>query len=546
MNEILNDKLEDIKNIILETILEDKTDIKKWNQDKEICFDEKRFATLFFGDWSRDSKTLLKLDKFLNTTNKPSIIFEEIKKELQRKNSSIYKANFNPNLFFLFFDKFYSLELCTKYKLDFDSLIDENTEHIIGLQILNKEKLENNNILRKEIIRIIEVHSKILFNENIKEYLGMDFYKKTFIKNCVIQKEVQTCYNSKFIDLCYCLDKVILHPNNIDINELHKNEKNNILIEINEEHHSELADNLRNNNLISSSGAKISSYDLTNMIDNNGILFNKQIITNLSKILIKNREIKNDIMKLYLTDVEDLHFNYVNFVVDFKYCNKKFNLAEVFSIINLNNCNEEIDLNKIIKVLHKREFFDTEDYFENYKDFQQIKKDGVEYIMKNISNINLTRLGIESLFYSIDKKYWKEKDEFAKFKIEVESKYLNSVENLLQDDTLDILLEENNIKNSVFHILKDFSPKKFRNNAKKLYKYKNLLHSQIPFVIKCKDKFIDIRIIKLFVDDELFEELEERNTFCKGYLVGYRPLFKSEFDEIMNYKDFEEEYSLIK
>lgn len=548
MNEILEDKLQDIKNIILETILENKDDIKRWKQDKEICFDEKRFATLFFGDWSRNNKTSLKLDKFINTKNKPSIIFEEIKKELQRKNSSIYKSNFNPNLFFLFFNEFYGLELSTKYKLEFDSLIDEKTDRTIGLQILNKEKLESNNILRKEIIRVIEIHSKILLNVNIEHYLGIEFYKRVFIKNCVIQKEVQTYYNSKYIDLCYCIDKVILHPNNIDVNELNKNEKNNILIEINEEHHFEIADNLRNNNLISSSGAKISSYDLTNILDNHGTLFNKHIITNLSKILIKNKEMKNNIMKLYLTNVEDLQEQFVDFIIEFKYNDKKFTFDTIFTEILRNNDGNYLDIEKIFTKLYKRGVFDNDGYFDKLDDYKKIinKDNGLKYLINNYSNIFLSRLGIENLFYSIDRKDWKNKDEFLIFKIDVESKYLDSVEKLLQDDTLDILMEENNIKNSVFHILKDFNPTKFKKNSKKIYKYKNLLHTQIPFVIKCKDKFTDIRIIKLLIDDELFEELEEKNTFCKGYLVNYRPLFKSEFDEIMNFKEFEEEYDLTK
>ena len=546
MDEILEHKLSVIKNKILETILENKEDIKKWIQDKEICFDSNRFSTLFFGDWSRDSKTLLKLDKFINTKNKPSVIFEEIKKELQRKNSHIYKSNFNPNLFFIFYDKFYGLELGQKYNLQFNFIKDTDTEHNIGIQILNRERIETNNILRKEIIKVIEIHSKILFNDRLEDYIGSDNFRKMFIKNCIIQKEVQTYYNSKYIDLCYCLDKVILHPNNIDINELHRIEKNNILIEINEEHHSSIVDIIRNNNLISSAGAKINSFDITNIMDYNGIEFNKEIITNICKVLIKNKDIKNNIMKLYLSDIEKLQASYVDFIISYKYSKINFMIGNIFDLINSNNDGEDVDIKKIIKLLFKRGFFDSEEYFESNKEYANIQKNGLEYILQNINNIKLSRLGIESLFYSIDKKYWKEKDSFTNFKIEIENKYLDCMENLLKDDRFDILIEENNLKNSIFHILKDFDDKKFRNNCKKIYKYKNQTHPIIPFIIKCKDKYTDIRIIKLLVNNKTYEDLDENNNFSRGYLVGYRPLFKSEFDEIMNYVGFNEEYILTK
>jgi hypothetical protein len=546
MDEILEHKLSALRKKILETILDNKDDVKKWLLDKPISFDSERFSTLFFGDWSRDSKTLLRLDKFLNTKEKPSIIFEEIKKELQRKNSAIYKSNFNPNLFFIFYDKFYELDLGYKYKLVFDFLRDLENDHISGIQILNREKLETNNILRKEIIRVIEIHSKILFNDRLEDYLGTNNFKKMFIKNCVIQKEIQTYYNSKFIDLCYCLDKVVLYPNNLNVNELHNIEKNNILIEINEEHHSSLSDILRNNNLISSSGAKINSFDLTNILDYNGFKFNKEIITNICKVLIKNNDLKNNIMKLYLTDIEKLDTCYVDFIINYKYSiNNKFTIYSIFNLINSNNDGEELNINKIIKILFKRGFFDSSDYFDTQKEYDLIKKNGINYILENINLIKLSRLGIESLFFSIDKKYWKEKDNFTIFKIEIENKYLDSVEKLLQDDIIDILIEENNLKNSIFHILKDFNANKFRKNIKKINKYKNLTHPEIPFIIKSYEKFTDIRIIKLLIDEEKFKELEENNTFTKGYLIGYRPLFKSEFDDIMNYEDFGKEYNLI-
>ena len=538
MEEILKDKLEDIQSMILETLFEnDKDKISKWKKDNKIEFDN-TFQILFNGDWNRNSYTKLNLTNILNTKNKPSYIFEEIKKELQRpKLEGNYKCNFNPNLFFLFFDKFYNLELVQKkskiYKLEYDFLKDDN-DKIIGIQILNREKLEDYGILRKEIIRTIEIHSKILFNENLKEYLGLELFKKIFIKNCVIQKEVQTYYNSRYIDLCYAIDKVILFPNNININELHQIEKKNLYIEVYEESHSKDADNVRSNMLISSSGAKISSFDVTNLFDQDGIKVNDGIITNLCKILIKDDEYKNNVMKLYLVEIEKLDQQFVNFIIDYKYKNKKFTIKSIFNIMNQNN-EEELSEKKIIKILFKRGFFDNEYYYEEYAEFSKINKNGIDFLLDNYDKILLTRLGIENLFYSVDRKYWKNKDEFTQFKITLEEKYLNSVENLLTDNTIDILVEENNMKNSVFYILKNFDKEKYYKNIKMFSKYRNIFNIDIPFIIKSQNHSIDSRIIKLLISDNLYLEYEKTNKFKKECLAGWRFLYESEIKEIMNY-----------
>jgi hypothetical protein len=542
MDELLQDKLNDIRNLILETIFDNDTKkINIWKKNGEIDFDKETFSVLFFGDWNRSRYTKLNLDKFINTKNKPSEIFKEIANELQRnKIEGSYKCNFNPNLFFLFYDKFYSLELIHKknkmYKLSYDLLRDDN-DKILGIQILNREKLEDMWILRKEIIRIIEIHSKILFNENLKEYIGLDLFKKIFIKNCVIQKEIQTYYNSRFIDLCYCIDKVFLKPNHeISINELYQIEKKNIYVEINEEHHNSDADKVRNNSLISSAGAVIIPFDVSDIFDQDGIKINNRIITNLCKILIREDKYKNDIMKLYLTEIEKLDEQFVNFIVNYKYKNNKFTIDSIFNIINQND--EDINKEKIIRILFKRGFFNSSEYFVDHNEYHKIKSDGIEYLEVNYKSITMTRLGTENLFYSIDKKFWKNKDNFVQFKIDIEEKYLNSIEKLLSDETLDILIEENNLKNSVFYVLKNFDKEKFYENIKRFSKYKNEFNSEIPFIVKSNKHVIDSRIIKLLISDKLYEEYEETNKFKKECLIGWRFLFESEIKEIMNLPNF--------
>jgi hypothetical protein len=326
---------------------------------------------------------------------------------------------------------------------------------------------------------------------------------------------------------------VVLFPSIMNVNELHQIEKQNLYIEINEESHCKEADKIRTNTIISSSGAQIIMFDITDLFDQDGMQLNANIITNLCKILIKDTKHKNNVMKLYLVEIEKLEAQFVNFIIDYKYNNKKFPISSIFSIMENNN-DEQINCEKIIKILFKRQFFHNSDYYENPTDYNMILNNDTDYIVENYNKIILTRLGIESLFYSVDKKYWKNKDEFTKFKIELEDKYLVSVENLLVDDMMDILIEENNMKNSVFYILKTFDIDKY-NNIKLFSKYKSLYHDEIPYVIKSPKHSIDVRILKLLISDDMYKKYEKTNKFKKDCFAGWRILYESEIKEIYNY-----------
>ena len=62
MNFLLETKLTDIQDIILEFLFENKDDITKWNNDKKILIN-KKFNSLLQGDWSRYKS------KFINLNN---------------------------------------------------------------------------------------------------------------------------------------------------------------------------------------------------------------------------------------------------------------------------------------------------------------------------------------------------------------------------------------------------------------------------------------------------------------------------------------------
>lgn len=565
MDEKLKDKLTNIKDNILEKIFDNNVKlIKKWNNDEIIDFKRETFEVLFHGDWSRNSKCKLNLDKLLDTSNKPSVIFNEIKKELQRpKTEGLYKSNFNPNLFFLFFEEFYNLPLKNtsdkSYKLTYDFLKNLNDGgKIIGIKIKNREQLENNYVLRKEIIQIIEFHSKILFDELLRDYLGEDIFGKIFIKNCVIQKKVLTYNDERFVDLCYALDKVILYPTleneKLSLEDLQKIDSKNLYLEVNEEKHIPVLDKLRDNSLVATSGIRICYIETVDIVN----YYHYDTYKNLIKVFCKIAfglssirdsylfNMKNTIMRIYLTIIEELNSQFVDFIVSYQYENKNYSINDIFDLLNQNNdSNEEIKKKQIIKKLFKTKFFEDNEIYVNLSIYDKVNED-VDYIITNMNNIYLTRYGIESMFYSIDKKYWDNKNEFIKFKIDVEKKYLDSIENLLKDDIIDILVEEHNVKNAIFYILKNYDKidfiklKEYVNTKKSFSRYKNKLHPELPFLIRSEKSTVDYRTLGYLISDEMVEKYKYENEIYSNLIVGYRPLYETEIKQILGiYDDYE-------
>lgn len=565
MDEELRDELLRKKNYILKIIFNNnEKQINKWNNDEIIDFKRETFEVLFHGDWSRNSKCKLNLDKLLDTSNKPSVIFNEIKKELQRpKTDGLYKSNFNPNLFFLFFEEFYNLPIKNtsekSYKLTYDFLKNLNHDgKIIGIKIKNREQLENNYVLRKEIIQIIEFHSKILFDELLRDYLGEDIFGKIFIKNCVIQKKVLTYNDIRFVDLCYALDKVILYPTledeKLSLEDLQKIDSKNLYLEVNEEKHIPVLDKLRDNSLVATSGIRICYIETVDIVNYYHYDTYKNLIKVFCKIafgLSNNKDsylfnMKNTIMRIYLTIIEELNSQFVDFIVSYQYENKNYCINDIFELINQNNdSNEAIKKKQIIKKLFKSKFFEDNEIYVNLSIYDEANED-VNYVIKNMNDINLTRYGIESLFYSIERKYWVNKNEFIKFKIGVEKKYLDSVENLLKDDTIDILVDEHNVKNAIFYILKNYDKidfkklKEYVNTKKSFARYKNKLHSELPFLIKSEKSTVDYRTLGYLISDEMAEKYKYENEIYSNLIVGYRPLYETEIKQILGlYDDYE-------
>ena len=144
MDPNLEEKLENFRIILLDYLFDNDEEID-WNNNKPIKI-TKKFNPLLQGDWTRKDPPIWKLNlgNLKNTKITKNDLFELLEKELNVKKTKEYKYsfNFNPNLFFLFFDKFYE-----KYK--FVSYKDKNDT--------NKGIIfSTNTIFRPEIRKITE------------------------------------------------------------------------------------------------------------------------------------------------------------------------------------------------------------------------------------------------------------------------------------------------------------------------------------------------------------------------------------------------------
>ena len=256
--DIINDEKTYIKmNKIREKILILlEIEIEKWNNNDEIEINS-NFNSLLNGDWNRnpiDNK--LNLLKLKGNKIRPLEIYKMIKTEM-KSDIKPYNYNFNPNWFFIFFDKFYE-----EYKYEYNN----------DLMCIEFDK---NIKLRKEIKYIIEIHSKLLLNKNVKRILDVNHYNY-LIKNCLIQKKVKGYYKNYYVDLSYKIDNYYL------------------LIEINEEHHIEEKDLIREEDILNyNKNYKILNFKVE--IDNINNFVNLIIIKLLE--ILKN---KISIKKIYL------------------------------------------------------------------------------------------------------------------------------------------------------------------------------------------------------------------------------------------------------
>ena len=485
--------------------------IEKWNNDKKISLKKEileKFEPLLYGDWNRNYyNNKLNLNNLKNTKIKPSEIFKMLINEITIK-SKPYNYNFNPNWFFLFFDKFYHYNLGNNLYLDF-----EYDDDIKLLKFNNYDKLCK--IIRDETLIIIIFHSRFVLNGKITDYLhnmlGIEntssLFEEIFIKNCLIQKPININESSKrFVDLAYQINK-----------------KENLIIEINEYHHDPYLDKVRKKEIIFNSEIKntfinydVIKYSIETLKDTGDLL-----VKSLCKILYNDKDNINKSLQIYLTDIENLESQFVDLYVDVNLEEKNFNLENLFKTFFDGN----IDLNKIIKQHVKYGNINKKD-FKNFNLDTEEEKEIINYLIENKDKLVITYYGIKNIIMTMKNKDVKNRNNLLKYLDDVENNYYKMINDIIKNDDLEYFYEEINhyknltdIQNAIIlnkiNIDKYF---KIINNNKKYNQY-------IPFLIYKENNIIKKKDIICLVK----KDIDTRDD----YIRDYRLLSLDEINKIL-------------
>jgi hypothetical protein len=417
-------KLLNYKQIILNYLLSS-SNIIKFNNNEKFRVNYK-FKPLLLGDWSRISncdKTKINLSVILNTKITKNDLFLLVFNELTRKPlcKTDYNKNFNPNLFFLFFDDFYNNGV-------------KFSKNNYGIQFINEQKY------RKEIIKIIEIHSYFVLNNNLFVLLTENKFIEYFIEKSFIQYQIkinQFNYYKydltyRYVDLCYII------------------EDKELMLEINEYHHNLMNDKKREIEILLETGSRIVNYDLNNFFVTSLTIY-ENMIKSLCKILFKNNN-EMVALKIYLVEINKLDIGFVNIFVD----------------IN-------IKLNQLIKIAYERNNIDFTRVFTNSKKILDYDE-----IIESKSELILSPFGIKTFLMSIDGIYWTKRNDFIAYIDKFEKNYYLAIKKILNDDTEQELKKECNILKSYFN-LSNFNYKIFFD--KYGHDSDNLLHDKLPYII---------------------------------------------------------------
>lgn len=504
INSELEFQLEKIRNRLLEYLF-NKKDIEKWEEDKKVKIND-NFKPLLQGDWSRYQKVKseINLGIFLGQKITKNQLFQELVNELDRPfEKDNYNHNFNPNLFFLFYDKFY------KYKIKKQDFLffEERAYHkgpIIGILIDNAIKI------RPEIIKTIEIHSMFLLNDAINNILSKEDFINIFFENCFIQYKVETevhRFKKNYVDLVY------------------KIKDKELFIEMLEYHHKEINDLDREKNILLTSGSRILNFKLYDMYETNKTFF-KSLIIDFCKLCYRNK-LSKEALNLYFVLVDDLDIKEVEFAVDIFDNVNKITLSEL-----LNNKffeNDNLNIDEVIEKAYERGNIVCNIDFANTK-----KNLSCEKILEKKDELILTPTGIINLLISLDGKEWSNRHKFIEFFTKMISNYIEAIKNLLQDDSNELLRNENrdllnyiNLSNYDCNLFFD------KTNS-------NLVHNELPFIIEDKMSFVNYNLLSNFLDEEFKTKIKHSYYLRNQKILGYRLLTKKELDDIYNNYGFTE------
>ena len=537
------------KNILLDYLFDYNQELKnKWNNDEEILFNDNiysKFTPLLYGDWNRNPiENKINLSDLQNKSYKPSSIFDMIIKELTTK-SKPYAYNVNPNWFFLFYEKFYNYKLKNNLYLTF--VYNEETK---CLQFNNYTKISK--IIREETLSIIIFHSRFVLNQFIVDYLHNSstyeeknknsLFEDIFIKNCLIQKPININEISKrYVDLCYLI-----------------NNKDHLILEINEYHHDPLLDKFRKKSIIVNSKEIKNTFfhfDTTKYSSDTLKEVGDLLVTNLCKIIHKKKILSDVALQVYLTDIENLDSQFVDLYISININYTRYTLNDVFNTF-LNIKKEEFT-NKIIKqhvkygnINYYKDFDQNCELYDellrivNYKDAKQTTI--CNFIIENKDKLEITYFGLKNFIMTMKNKDIQNRNDLLIHLDNVENNYYKCITTFLENNDFEYYYEElehlqnlseiynatmSNIINNekylekIKEINKNIKNKKENNKYNKsknssrfnIYDYK--FHNFIPYLVYKENSIFKYKDVIPFIleKDKKLISADARDEFLRDY-----------------------------
>lgn len=569
----LVDAIENIKDKILKFLFSENDElIDIWLDDQDVAFDPLKFKNLFQGDWSRkdlfpnNEHIGLDLDRvFLDKKYNPkqtisqTRLFDELSRELCRPVSNEYVHNFNPNLYFLLFDKFNKTKFTKKIKGKTESFylkpngIEDENDKIIGIRFDDELK----NYIRDEILRIIELHSMFVFNPSIRNTLIMnkEKFSKIFVENAVIQYHCDTenIYLKKnaYIDFAYVINK----------NKENKSAfKTKAFFEILESYHNKFADQLRSIDILMMEKAScldINIKDMKTMVD-----YFQEFLPKFLKLLYKSGH-EYEAIVIFMIEIHKLQEREAIFSVQMKRGMLDNHLISLHKLPIFHPGTITVDM--ILKNLANE--FDFDDDFIDWKTIWKEKKEIVKSKLKDIPKdkymhnfiklihlkelLTLTNEGIRKVISKLSSDIWPDQKDYWKYQNKLESKYIDTIQCFMSDDSNNIITEYF-CQYEYLDRLKVFGIDKYNKTKTRVSSnIKNLnglgikkLHNNLPFLKYEEGKFVKwnnyVERIFSHLSEEEKLELKNKNSIDihkihnQDILVNYTVISPSTIQKLHN------------
>lgn len=485
-------------------------------QTMGVLFPTKKLKERFLSD----KKISLSNDRFKNMIGYPKSYFKSKKFKKSQLFAIIKKIiedhvcrALHPNWIIIFYKE---LESCGYKFYPIDDALD-------GRIIFEIRHDDNNIDIRKQINECFKIHTTLLSDACLKEILGNKFFNYILTKSKV-EDHVKSdkIDNSKYIDMIYDMGS----------------DNYCVPIEIQEDHHNHINDNLRKNQIFAMTGKKLVLYYIEDetfedvydkiMESFSKVMMNldkeKGITLYFTKINKWNLEYSKIFSKLYNECVnKNIGYSVSNFLIDLE---RKMRLKDPLKIINNMLIENELD---------KSHFMPN----QKFRLIKKINKDGK--IKKELIGININSLlnidGVNTILQYPRNNEWKESKKVKKYYSQFMVKYIEMIEVINTDNLEDqkilrsMYIKTKNIFDLSNYFVQEFTVKNWERIVNGRYKGDIKLHPVIPFLVKEKGNRIQFsKLEKLFGKEQVKKwkvKLESKKS-----ILNYRQINHEELNEI--------------